>query len=90
MLAYELTGPFNKDIKLMEKRHKDMRKLRDVMAMLIQEQPLPPERENHPLHGKWKDSLECHIQGDWVLVYEIDQAARKVIFQRTGSHYDLF
>ena len=74
----------------MRKRGRDLDKLLEVIDMIAAEQPLPPERENHPLHGKWKDSLECHIQGDWVLVYEIDQAARKVTFQRTGSHSDLF
>ena len=74
----------------MKKRGWDIGKLREVIDMIVEEQPLPPERENHPLHGKWKDSLECHIQGDWVLVYEIDHAARKVVFQRTGSHSDLF
>ncbi|MDR2730670.1 MAG: type II toxin-antitoxin system YafQ family toxin [Treponema sp.] len=51
---------------------------------------MPPERRNHPLHGKWKDALECHIQGDWVLVYEIDPAACTVIFHHTGSHSGLF
>jgi mRNA interferase YafQ len=90
MLDYEITGSFKRDRKLLEKRSKDMRKLRDVMAMLINEQPLPPERRNHPLHGEWNGSLECHIQGDWVLVYEIDSNARKVTFQRTGTHSDLF
>jgi mRNA-degrading endonuclease YafQ of YafQ-DinJ toxin-antitoxin module len=30
------------------------------------------------------------LDGDWVLVYEIDSNARKVTFQRTGTHSDLF
>jgi len=74
----------------MIKRGKDIHKLTEVLGLIINEQPLPPERHNHPLQGKWKDSLECHIQGDWVLVYEIDEAGRTVTFQRTGSHSDLF
>ena len=90
MLKPVYTKLFKKEQMLMGKRGRDLEKLGEVMRMIINKQPLPPERENHPLHGKWKDSLECHIQGDWVLVYEIDQAARKVIFQRTGSHSDLF
>jgi mRNA interferase YafQ len=90
MLNYEITGSFKRDSKLLEKRRKDLHKLRDVMAMIINEQPLPPERRNHPLHGDWNGSLECHIQGDWVLIYEIDPNARKVTFQRTGTHSDLF
>jgi len=46
MLDYEISGPFKKDRKLMEKRHKDIHKLRDVMRMLIQEIPLLPKHED--------------------------------------------
>jgi mRNA interferase YafQ len=60
------------------------------MGMIIDEQPLPPERHNHPLHGKWEGSFDCHIHGDWVLIYELNHTARTVTFQRTGTHSDLF
>ena len=90
MLDYEITGSFNKDIKLLEKRHKNMPKLRDVMDTLIQEIPLLPKHENHPLHGKYQGKWECHVEPDWVLVYRIEKANRKKIFYRTGFHSDLF
>jgi len=90
MLDYEITGPFNKDLKLMEKRHKNIPKLRDVMRMLIQGLPLPPKHENHPLHGEYQSKWECHVEPDWVIIYRVDAANRKVIFYRTGSHSDLF
>jgi mRNA interferase YafQ len=90
MLKSRYTKRFRKQLELAGKRGLNIDKLREVMKMIINEQPLPPERCNHPLHGEWKKSLECHIQGDWVLVYEIDDVERKVIFQRTGSHSDLF
>jgi mRNA interferase YafQ len=54
MLDYEIAGSFNKDIKLMKKRRKDILRLREVMSMLIQEIPLLPRHENHPLHGKYQ------------------------------------
>jgi mRNA interferase YafQ len=90
MLKPRFTGFFKKERKLMRKRGRDINKLNEVTRMIINEQPLPPERRNHPLKGEWKDALECHIQGDWVIVYEIDPEARTVTFQRTGSHSDLF
>jgi len=65
-------------------------KLIEVMDMIIKEQPLPPERNNHPLHGNWEGSFDCHIQGDWVLIYELNQKAHTVTFHRTGAHSDLF
>ena len=74
----------------MEKRGLNLGKLREVMDMIIDEQPLPPERHNHPLHGKWEGSFDCHIHGDWVLIYKLNHTTRTVTFQRTGSHSDLF
>jgi len=68
----------------------DIDKLGEVMTMLVNEQPLPPERHNHPLHGEWKGAYGCHIQSDWVLIYEIDPAAGVITFHRTGTHSDLY
>ena len=90
MLESFRTGKFKKEFERAEKRHQDIDKLTEVMGLIINEQPLPPERRNHALQGKWEGALECHIQGDWVLVYEIDDAERTVTFHRTGSHSDLF
>ena len=74
----------------MQKRGKNIRKLTKVMGLIINEQPLPPERRNHPLHGEWEGAFDCHIEGDWVLIYEIDPMAGTFTFHRTGSHSDLF
>ena len=90
MLDYEIAGPFNKDRKLMQKRHKNIHKLREVMSMIIQEIPLLPKHENHPLHGEYQGKMECHVEPDWLLIYRVDKKNRRVIFYRTGSHSDLY
>jgi len=90
MLKYTFATVFKKERKLMKKRGRDISKLNEVMNMIINEQPLPPERCNHPLHGEWEDFDECHIQGDWVLIYKINDEDRSVRFHRTGTHSDLF
>jgi mRNA interferase YafQ len=90
MLEPIYTKIFRKQYRLMKKRGMNLDKLNEVMDIIANVQHLPPERCKHPLKGKWKDALECHIQGDWVLVYEIDPVARTVTFQRTGTHSDLF
>jgi mRNA interferase YafQ len=74
----------------MEKRRKDIGKLREVMGLLINEQPLLPRHENHPLYGDYKGWLECHVEPDWLLIYRIDKEKQKVVFHHTGSHSDLF
>ena len=90
MLNPTFTGPFKKDRKLFQKRHKDIDKLNEVIGMLINEQPLLPRHENHPLHGDYKGKWECHVEPDWLLIYKIEVENRRVIFYRTGTHSDLY
>jgi mRNA interferase YafQ len=90
MLKQRFSGSFKRERKLMQKRGKDIHKLTEVMDLIINEKPLPPERHNHPLHGEWEGSFECHIQGDCHLIYKLNPEARTVTFYSTGSHSDLF
>jgi mRNA interferase YafQ len=90
MLTPERTGKFKKEFDLAEKRRKNMDKLTEVMAMLINEQPLLPRHKNHPLHGDFNVWWECHVEPDWLLIYRIDKEENKVVFDRTGSHSDLY
>jgi len=90
MLTSKRTGKFKKEFAHAEKRGKDTNKLIEVMTMLIKEQPLLPKHENHPLHGEYKGKWECHVEPDWMLIYRIDKANRRVIFYRTGTHSDLY
>ena len=90
MLRTRSTGTFKQQYALAEKRGRDMSKIDSLMTMLINEQPLPPERLDHPLHGNYNNYRECHIQGDWVIIYRIYPVERTVLFHRTGTHSDLF
>jgi mRNA interferase YafQ len=90
MLNPVKSGPFKKDAQLMKRRGKNMGKLREIIDLITAEQPLPPRCRNHALHGEWEGSFDCHILGDWVLIYEPDTAAKTVTFHRTGTHSDLF
>jgi len=68
----------------------DMRHLKEVMLLLIaDDSPLPPEYLDHELTGEWAGFRECHIGGDFLLIYELRQDA-SVIFTRAGTHADLF
>jgi len=74
----------------MIKQNRDINKLNEVMNLLINENPLPPKHENHPLHGNYKGKWECHIEPDWLLIYRIEKSTNEISFNRTGSHSDLF
>ena len=79
---------FKKDLKLVTKRKKSIEKLKTVIRQLIEEKPLEPKYNDHPLKGNYVDTRECHIEPDWLLVYMIKSDA--ITFVRTGSHADLF
>lgn len=77
-----------KDLKLVTKRGKSIDKLKTVIRQLIEEKPLEPKYNDHPLKGNYVDTRECHIEPDWLLVYMIKDDS--ITFVRTGSHADLF
>jgi mRNA interferase YafQ len=79
---------FKRDVKLAEKRGKDMTKLRDLILLLAGETPLTSRYKDHPLSGEWKHHRDSHIEPDWLLLYKID--GNDLYLVRTGTHADLF
>jgi len=65
-----------------------MAKLRHVLKLLIDAEPLPTRLRDHPLKGVWKNYRDLHIEPDWLLIYKADELT--VLFERTGTHTDLF
>ena len=85
----EYSGQFQKDVKKAQKRHKDMSKLKTLMALLINNNsPLPQIYKDHPLQGNYKGYRDAHLEPDWILIYKITDDLLR--FERTGTHSDLF
>ncbi|CAM6002803.1 unnamed protein product, partial [Sphagnum balticum] len=63
----------------MLRRGKDEKKIRDVMSCLIRQEPLEPKHHDHKLIGNWKGRRDCHVEPDWVLIYQIDESAALII-----------
>lgn len=74
----------------MEKQNKNLKLLTNVIIQLSNGFSLPPKNEDHELNGKFKGCRECHIQPDWLLIYEISDKNLILYLTRTGSHSDLF
>lgn len=72
----------------MQKRRKDLKKLKSVVEMLLNNEPLPLKYCDHWLVGNYNSRRECHIEPDWLLIYE--PGRKEIIFERTGTHSDLF
>jgi len=79
---------FKRDVKRLLKRGKDMNKLKEIIDGLVRAQELPARNRDHQFKGTLKDCRECHIEGDWLLIYRIEGSELCLI--RTGSHSDLF
>ena len=82
------TKRFEKDLKLMIKRGNDVDNIKAVIRKLIEEVPLERKHRDHLLIGNFKDRRECHIEPDWLLIYRLEE--NSIIFERTGTHADLF
>ena len=67
-----------------------MQELWDVVAKLLQGEKLDEKYQTHQLHGNRKGQWECHIQPDWLLVWEQNETELILIMVNTGTHSDLF
>jgi len=92
--AADHTRAFLKDWERLSRSDRfDMHRLKEVMLLLISnEGPLGPEWRDHSLKGDWLGHRECHVGGDFLLAYKIDDGGKagQIIFVRAGTHADLF
>ena len=88
MLRARYTTKFKKDLARSIKRGKNIKKLTKLVDLLISETKLPQKYKDHPLSGNYLNRRDCHIEPDWILIYKKD--ANTIIFERTGTHADLF
>lgn len=82
------TTQFRKDVKKQIKRGKDIKKLTDIIEILLKMEILPPDCKDHQLQGQWRGRRDCHVEPDWVLIYRLTDEELRL--ERTGSHGDLF
>ena len=90
MRTFSRTSQFKKDVKLADRRGKDLAKLKAAIDLLIDGDVLPSQYKDHPLRGNFAGSRDCHIEPDWVLIYTLTENDSHVRFERTGTHNDLF
>ena len=81
---------FKKDLKLAIKRGLDISLLDAVVTTLQKGESLPAKNKDHALTGNYTGCRECHIQPDWLLIYEISDKELILYLTRTGTHSDLF
>jgi mRNA interferase YafQ len=63
-----------------------------MLLLIANDAPLGPEWLDHPLKGNWNGHRECHVGGDFLLVYRLAEtpAGSLIVFVRAGTHAELF
>ena len=91
-MKYEIvpSNQFRKDLKLAQKRGYDIDKIKKVISALAGGETLEAKYRDHALTGDYSSFRECHIQPDWLLIYQINGNRLILFLARTGTHSDLF
>lgn len=91
-MKYEVkfTNQFKKDLKLAKKQNKNTDNLSEVINVLANGGVLEAKYCDHSLTGKYSGIRECHIEPDWLLVYEIKNEVLVLMLYRLGTHSELF
>ncbi len=83
------TGAFKRDYKLCKKRNYDLSLIDEVLQILSNKGELPAKYKPHTLSGNYSNHWECHIKGDWLLIWFFEDE-HNITLTRTGTHSDLF
>ena len=91
-MKYEIkfTTQFKKDLKLAKKQNRNLDKLFEVINILADGGTLDARYRDHDLSGIYRGTRECHIEPDWLLVYEICDEVLVLMLYRLGTHAELF
>ena len=84
------TSRFKKDLKQVKKQGKDIDKLFEIIEKIANDEVLDEKYRDHSLIGNYKGTRECHIEPDFLLIYEKIDDILVLSLVRTGSHSDLF
>ena len=88
MKTIRRTSQFKRDVKRVQRQGREVEKLKMVLEALVKGEPLAAKHRDHVLVGQYKGTRECHIEPDWLLLYELGET--EIVLIRTGSHSDLF
>jgi mRNA interferase YafQ len=90
MYTVKFTGQFKKDLKLAKKQGRDLEKMYYIIEKLARGETLEAKFDDHLLVGNYKGCRECHIEPDWLLIYEFLDDVLVLSINRVGSHARLF
>ena len=81
---------FEKDVIRCGKRGLKLDLLYKVIELPGDNGSLPPQYRPHILSGRLQGYWECHIKGDWLLIWTKNEDQKTIALSSTGTHSDLF
>ena len=92
MMKYKIkpSATFKRELKKMKNQKKDLSLLQNIVNSLAAGEQLPEKYKDHELKGNYRGYRECHIQPDWLLIYQIDNGDLLLYLLHSGSHSELF
>jgi mRNA interferase YafQ len=88
MKQIKVSKKFKKDYLKTKKQGKNLKKFKLIVDKLCVGIKLDKKHRLHKLTGDYENALECHIEPDWLLIFEISNDYVELI--RMGSHSELF
>ena len=79
---------FKKEFKRLQQTGRNLARFREAIQYLQDRTALPDHYRDHQLSGNWNGFMECHLGGDFLLIYRIHND--EVMLVRIGSHSQLF
>ena len=86
----QLHFPLQEIVKALQKKGLDISLLSEVLSLLVNTGSLPSKYRPHKLIGKYAGAWECHIQPDWLLIWQQDDIALTLLLIDSGTHSDIF
>lgn len=80
---------YKKDLKRYRNNARFISELMIVLGYLRAGQDIPDEYNPHSLTGDYHGCMECHIKGDFLLIW-IDPDTDEIDLVRLGSHSELY
>ena len=80
-LSTRVKNQFKKDLKKAirnPKKNTDLLK-QIIQTYLVENEKLPEQYKHHQLVGEWKPHMKCHVQADFLLIWDTDEQANELI-----------
>lgn len=92
MFEIQYTTQFKKDLKKVKNNKTRISKVGKVIDLLEEGgvNAIPKSMRPHKLVGNYQGFLECHIEGDYLLIWLEMENPNIITLTRLGSHSELF